>query len=107
MPDRPSLFSLWQQAGGGTDAYDPQRYRELAREHGHIMQPGDEGYEQGVRVLSCGWPHSHDPDSQHRQICPSCQTDDHCTGGISFCECECTSGHMPAGMPVSKEGEDG
>ena len=26
-----------------------QRYFELMREHGYLLRPGDEGYEQGVR----------------------------------------------------------
>ncbi|HZR50167.1 MAG TPA: hypothetical protein VFB06_11665 [Streptosporangiaceae bacterium] len=49
---RPSPHELWERAGG-----DPVRYRELMYEHGHLLKPGDDGYEQGVRNLSCGWPH--------------------------------------------------
>lgn len=51
MADRPSPHELWVQAGE-----DGERYRELLREHGHILRPGDEGYEQGSRTLPCGWP---------------------------------------------------
>jgi hypothetical protein len=47
---RPSPFELWQQAGGYGD-----RYRELMREHGHLLSPGDEGCEAS-RNLPCGWP---------------------------------------------------
>jgi 8-oxo-dGTP pyrophosphatase MutT (NUDIX family) len=58
MPDRPSPFTLWQEAGG-----DGERYRALMREHGHILRPGDEGYEDGARELPCGWNPGHaDPD---------------------------------------------
>lgn len=49
---RPSPGELWNQAGG-----DSVRYRALMLEYGHLLSPGDEGYEQGVRNLSCGWPH--------------------------------------------------
>ena len=49
--DRPSPGILWQQANG-----DSARYRELMREHGHILVPGDEGYEQASKTLPCGWP---------------------------------------------------
>jgi hypothetical protein len=83
MPDRPSLYDLWQQAGGGTEGYDPERYQQLAREHGHIMQPGDAGYEQGVPELSCGQPVGPGQRNAVDEL------------------------HMPAGMPVSKEGEHG
>ena len=48
---RPSMFELWQQAGG-----DGDRYRELLREYGYILRPGDEGYEEAPRNLPCGWP---------------------------------------------------
>ena len=47
----PSPFALWQQANG-----DGDRYRELMREHGHLLSPGDEGYEEASRNLPCGWP---------------------------------------------------
>jgi hypothetical protein len=49
-------MSLWQQAGGGTPDYDRNRYLTLMREHGHILSPGDEGYEDAPRSLPCGWP---------------------------------------------------
>jgi hypothetical protein len=51
MPDRPSPFTLWQQAEG-----DGERYRELMREHGHLLAPGDEGYDEATDSLPCGWP---------------------------------------------------
>lgn len=54
-PPRPGPRELWQQAGGGTPAYDRERYLELLREHGHLLSPGDEGYEEGSRALPCGW----------------------------------------------------
>jgi hypothetical protein len=44
-------MELWHQAGG-----DGERYRRLMREHGHLLSPGDEGYEEGSRNLPCGWP---------------------------------------------------
>jgi hypothetical protein len=53
---KPSIGQLWNQAGG-----DGERYRELMREHGYILKPGDEGYEEGVRNLPCGWPHHPEP----------------------------------------------
>lgn len=56
VPARLSPRELWEQAGGGTDAYDQQRYLGLLREHGHLLRPGDDGYEQRDRNLSCGWP---------------------------------------------------
>ena len=43
---------LWYQAEG-----DPERYRELMLEHGLLLRPGDEGYEDASRNLPCGWPH--------------------------------------------------
>ena len=48
---RPSMFELWQQAEG-----DGDRYRELLREWGHVLRPGDEGYEDASSSLPCGWP---------------------------------------------------
>ena len=53
----PSPMELWHQAGGGTDSYDRERYLELMRQHGHLLKPGDEGYEDASPNLSCGWPH--------------------------------------------------
>jgi hypothetical protein len=52
----PSPYDLWVQAGGGTDSYDPERYRELLYEGGCILRSGDEGYEQSSSRLPCGWP---------------------------------------------------
>jgi hypothetical protein len=48
---KPSPHQLWEQAKG-----DPEAYRGLMREHGHLLAPGDEGYEEGSRTLPCGWP---------------------------------------------------
>jgi hypothetical protein len=53
---KPSLYELWKQAGGGTDAYSAGRYRELMSEHGVLLMPGDDGYDQAARTLPCGWP---------------------------------------------------
>ena len=48
---KPQPHQLWEQAGG-----DPEEYRRLMREHGHLIGPGDEGYEDAPRALPCGWP---------------------------------------------------
>lgn len=54
MPDHdPSPAELWKQAGG-----DPDKYRGLLREHGHLVRPGDPGYDDAARALPCGWPRS-------------------------------------------------
>jgi hypothetical protein len=47
---------MWVQAGGGTGAYDRERYRELMFGHGALLRPGDEGYEDASKNLPCGWP---------------------------------------------------
>jgi hypothetical protein len=54
-PARPGPHELWQQAGGGTGSYDRDRYLGLLREHGHLLKPGDNGYEAGVTAAGCGW----------------------------------------------------
>lgn len=55
---RPGPYELlWRQAGGGTKDYDPGRYGDLMHEHGYLLRPGDEGYEEAPRNLPCGWPH--------------------------------------------------
>lgn len=46
----PSPHQLWEQAGE-----DPERYRRLMREHGYLLAPGDDGYEDAPRSLPCGW----------------------------------------------------
>ncbi len=56
MPE-PSAYELWVQAGGGTKDYNPAQYLELLLEAGMILYPGDKGYEEAPRNLSCGWPH--------------------------------------------------
>lgn len=53
----PSPYQLWVQAGGETDHYDQAEYLRPMRVHGHLLYPGDDGYEQGSRNLPCGWPH--------------------------------------------------
>jgi hypothetical protein len=62
---KPSIGQLWNQAAG-----DGDRYRELMRQHGYILKPGDEGYEEGSRVLPCGWPRMSEGDLR----CPECGT---------------------------------
>jgi hypothetical protein len=47
----PTPHELWIQAGE-----DGDRYRELLREHGHVLWPGGTGYAEGTRNLPCGWP---------------------------------------------------
>jgi hypothetical protein len=51
MTGEPSMGNLWQEAGG-----DRERYRALLHEHGLLLRPGDDGYEEAVaRALPCGW----------------------------------------------------
>lgn len=56
MPDKPSAYALWKQAGGGTGNYSGTRYRDLMIKHGLLLAPGDDGYDEGSRTLPCGWP---------------------------------------------------
>ncbi len=72
--DRPSPGILWHQAGG-----DSARYRELMREHGHILAPGDEGYEQASRTLPCGYPGPQKPAAEW------CEKFDMPASGCSHC----------------------
>ena len=58
MADRPTPGQLYNQAAG-----DTARYLELMREHGYVLKPGDEGYEQGSRTLPCGWPGPQKPEA--------------------------------------------
>lgn len=51
MSEKPSPAELWNQSGGNS-----RRYYDLLVDHGHILRPGDEGYEEGTPVLACGWP---------------------------------------------------
>lgn len=44
-------YELWVQA-----EENPDEYRRLLREHGHILRPGDAGYDPDApRTLPCGW----------------------------------------------------
>jgi len=52
---KPSPHQLWEQAGGGTGSFDQARFLELMHEAGHLLRPGDPGYEHGVSAASCGW----------------------------------------------------
>lgn len=75
MSDHPSPGELYNQAAG-----DTARYLELMREHGYVLQPGDEGYEQASRTLSCGWPGPQKPAAEwciHDLPPGACST---CTG---------------------------
>lgn len=47
-PNMPSPAELWQQAGGGTATFNRSEYRELLREHGHLIDGPPE-------PLPCGW----------------------------------------------------
>lgn len=51
---KPSPEELWRQAGGGTEQFSGERYRELMIEHGLLvpLQPGEK-----AEPLPCGWPH--------------------------------------------------
>jgi hypothetical protein len=57
---RPGPFELWRAAGGGSPDYDRDRYLALLREHGHLLKPGDDGYEEAPADLPCGWPGGND-----------------------------------------------
>jgi hypothetical protein len=81
---KPSPGLLWEQAGGGTPSYDREEYLRLMHEHGHILRPGDEGYERSSRTLSCGWEPGKRREEQDR-----CEVTDllrascsHCTGRV-------------------------
>jgi hypothetical protein len=50
-PQRPSPAELFAQAGGNRDLY-----RDLLHQYGHLLRPGDEGYDPGApKTLPCGW----------------------------------------------------
>jgi len=58
MAERPSPYVLWLRAGGETPGeYNRDRYLSLMREHGYLLAPGDDGYEEAPKGLPCGWPH--------------------------------------------------
>lgn len=49
-PRFPALIDLWKQSGG-----DRERYAGLLRQHGHVLAPGDAGYDPDAsRTLPCG-----------------------------------------------------
>jgi hypothetical protein len=56
QPPGPSVRELWQQAGGGTGSFSKEKFLDLMTEAGHLLRPGDEGYEEAPRNLPCGWP---------------------------------------------------
>jgi len=75
--DKPSPGQLWHEAGG-----DGDRYRDLMHQHGMLLKPGDEGYDQASRTLSCGWEPGKNRAEQDRcditdLLRASCS---HCTG---------------------------
>lgn len=89
--DTPSPGQLWNQAGGDGDLY-----RDLMRQHGLILSPGDEGYEQASRTLPCGYPGPPKPASEWADsgwviYCRGCKQ--HWTDGE--CACTCTDGTDP------------
>ncbi len=64
MPEKPSPLKLWYQADREhpTDAEArTTRYRELMREHGLLLSPGDSGYEEAADNLRCGYPGKSQP----------------------------------------------
>ena len=84
--EKPGPFELWQQAGG-----DGARYRDLMREHGHLLSPGDEGYEDAPRNLPCGWPGKRAGAGllEHLdEFCLHCLAGDcgSCEGGLCRCD---------------------
>ena len=48
-------YALWVEAGGGTPAYSRERYLALLREHGHLLSPGEDGYDDAGPDLECGY----------------------------------------------------
>jgi hypothetical protein len=50
--DKPSPYQLWLEAEG-----DGERYRQLLHDHGYLISPGEPGYDEASKNLSCGWPH--------------------------------------------------
>lgn len=57
---RPSVRGLWVQAGGETPDYNHERFLELMHQHGHLLKPGDHGYEEAPKSLPCGRPNRSD-----------------------------------------------
>lgn len=92
---KPSPAGLWQQASG-----DGERYRQLMRELGYVLQPGDERYEQGSRKPPCGWEPGKRPNATTLPPCPTpCDAD--CELGADGCheahEVPSHRGHQPHG----------
>jgi hypothetical protein len=54
---KPTPFEPWEEAGE-----DPERYRQLMREHGHLIGPDHPEYETTPKTLPCGWPGPQRPD---------------------------------------------
>jgi hypothetical protein len=57
------LYQMWLKAGGGTDSYDRERHRDLAREAGVLVHcecschAGGSGHcDRCKPALPCGWP---------------------------------------------------
>jgi hypothetical protein len=49
--ERPSPAELFEKSGGNRDLY-----RDLLHQHGHLLAPGDEGYDESAEQLPpCGW----------------------------------------------------
>ena len=94
MPKRPSMYELWVQSGE-----DPVRYRELLHEHGAILYPGDEGYEDAPRNLPCGWPGNRGQALLEHldEFCLYCLAGDcgSCEGGPCECAHEAATGTEP------------
>jgi len=73
--DTPSPGQLWHQANG-----DAARYRELMRQHGHLIRRGEPGFDEASRTLPCGWPGPQKPADEwciHDMPPGTCS---HCTG---------------------------
>lgn len=84
MSTTPDPMTLWRQAGGGTKDYDPQRYRDLMYEHGLLLRPDDEGYEDAPRSLPCGWPRAGSGgDSRVVPVSPDTREAQGHSGGLS------------------------
>lgn len=88
----PTPHELWVQAGE-----DGDRYRQLLREHGHVLWPGGTGHAEGSRNLPCGWPGNPEPAKPEpgealppTAARPACEHywAYHCYGGMSVRLCQ-------------------